>query len=437
MEKKFNFIKSKLNDLPIPSKEEGRIYYYDTQLRSLAICVTPSGSKTFYVVRRVEGKPERIRIGPYPDLSIEQARNLAHDANGKIARGENPNRARRDNREEMTFGELFQLYLNTHLKEHRKSWKNCESQYRLYFSKWSERKLSSINRQDVRELHLQIKRDVERRSTEQAAARAEKKRKQTEKAGLAVMKGSASGEGSTQVPIKSGGYAANRALVTLRALFSWANTHEYFSGDNPATGVTQFPEKSRDRRLHQHELPAFFQAVAEEPNQTIRDYVLMSLMTGARRANVLAMRWDQVSFERKIWTIPETKNGTSQEVPLTETAVEILRQRRAEVDGPFVFPGPGAKGHLAEPKKGWTRILERSGLADLRLHDLRRTLGSWQVDTGATLAVVGRTLNHKSQSTTAIYARLSVDPVREAMERATVAMLKAGKLKAAGPEGDQ
>ena len=375
MEKKFNFIKSKLNDLPVPSKAEGRIYYYDTQVRSLAICVTPSGTKTFYVIRRVEGKPERIRIGPYPDLAIEQARNLAHEANGKIARGENPNRTKRLSQEELTFGELFQLYLNTHIKEHKKSWRNCESQYRLYFSKWSERNLSSIHRADVRELHLQIKRDVEQRSIEQAAARAAKKRKQTEKTVLAATTEPAGAAASS--PTKSGGYAANRALTTLKALFSWAITHEYLKGDNPATGVTLFPEKSRDRRLHEHELPDFFKAVQEEPNQTIRDYILMSLMTGARRANVLAMRWEQISFERGIWTIPETKNGTSQEVPLTKMAIELLMQRKAEVDGPFVFPGPGAKGHLTEPKKGWKRILERSGITNLRLHDLRRTLGSW------------------------------------------------------------
>lgn len=85
--------------------------------------------------------------------------------------------------------------------------------------------------------------------------------------------------------------------------------------------------------------------------------------------------------------------------------------------------------HLAEPKKGWTRILERAGIADLRIHDLRRTLGSWQAKTGASLAIIGKSLNHKNQSTTAIYARLDLDPVRQSVNTATSAMMAAAGLK--------
>ncbi|CAK0750757.1 hypothetical protein CCP3SC15_1700007 [Gammaproteobacteria bacterium] len=105
----------------------------------------------------------------------------------------------------------------------------------------------------------------------------------------------------------------------------------------------------------------------------------------------------------------------------------ILEARKAQAfPTPWVFPGDGATGHLVEPKKAWKRILERAGIGDLRLHDLRRTLASWQVDTGATLAIVGKTLGHQSQTTTAIYARLSQDPVRKSVNTAVEAMLSAG-----------
>jgi len=72
--------------------------------------------------------------------------------------------------------------------------------------------------------------------------------------------------------------------------------------------------------------------------------------------------------------------------------------------------------------------LDGVSLGDLRIHDLRRTLGSWQAKTGASLSIIGKSLNHKSQATTAIYARLDLDPVRESMQRATSAI-----LAAAGP----
>ena len=94
----------------------------------------------------------------------------------------------------------------------------------------------------------------------------------------------------------------------------------------------------------------------------------------------------------------------------------------------YVFPGPGATGHLVEPRKAWKRILDRAEIEDLRIHDLRRSLGSWQAATGANLSVIGKTLNHKNVTTTAIYARLNLDPVREAMQKATTAMLTAGEL---------
>jgi integrase len=138
------------------------------------------------------------------------------------------------------------------------------------------------------------------------------------------------------------------------------------------------------------------------------------------------MRWDQVSFERATWRIPAEleKNGQEHIVPLVPKAVEILNERKSTTSNEWVFPGPGVTGHLVSTKNAWLRIKKRAGLDDLNLHDLRRTLGSWQAATGASLAVIGKTLNHKDISTTLIYARLNLDPIRQSMELATNALLK-------------
>ena len=177
------------------------------------------------------------------------------------------------------------------------------------------------------------------------------------------------------------------------------------------------------------ELQRFFQSLAEEPNETIRDYVLISLLTGARKSNVCSMKWDDINFDRAEWRIKETKNGTPQTVALSPEALEVLINRKPSDRSVFVFPGSGKQMHLVEPKKGWKRILERAKIEDLRIHDLRRTLGSWQAKTGASLAIIGKSLNHKNQNTTAIYARLDLDPVRDAVNTATSAMLTAAGLK--------
>lgn len=142
------------------------------------------------------------------------------------------------------------------------------------------------------------------------------------------------------------------------------------------------------------------------------------------------MQWKDISFERREWKLIETKNGKPQTIPLMEEAINLLTHRRILVpkDNLYVFPSFGRTGHLTEPKRGWQRILDRANIKDLRLHDLRRTFGSWQARTGSSLTIIGKSLNHKSPISTAIYARLDLDPVRESMEKATEVMLRAGKV---------
>lgn len=84
---------------------------------------------------------------------------------------------------------------------------------------------------------------------------------------------------------------------------------------------------------------------------------------------------------------------------------------------------------MMEPRKPWLALLEAAGLEDVRLHDLRRSLGSWATMTGASLTIVGAALGHKSPMATRVYARLQTDPVREAMERAQAAMFEHAGIK--------
>ena len=114
-------------------------------------------------------------------------------------------------------------------------------------------------------------------------------------------------------------------------------------------------------------------------------------------------------------------------VPLCDPALAILQNRRKAANGsPWVFPGRGKTGHLIGPKSAWARILKRAGLSDLRPHDLRRSLGSWQAMGGASLPIIGKSLGHTQAATTQIYARLQTDSVRASVAAATTGMLEAG-----------
>jgi len=381
---KINFTKRILDSLPEPEKGK-RETYHDAKLAGLSLRVSSTGVKSFSVRRRVNGKVERVTIGKYPAMTIEQARKKAAEINVAMTNGESVNSKKRNIRQEMTLGELFDIYLERHAKVHKKSWPNDVSQYRRHLCQWKNRKLSDINKRDVQKLHVSI------------------------------------GD-------KSGIYQANRVLALLSSIFN-RSVDWGWDGINPANGVKKFKEQSRDRFIEADELPRFFNALNQEADITLRDYFLLSILTGARRANLLSMRWDEINLERSLWVIPHDKSKTNEkyQVPLVNQAVSILKQRKATSTSPWVLSSNRSKtGHLVEPKGAWARLLARAGLNDLRLHDLRRSLGSWQAATGANLSVIGKSLGHKNVSTTAIYARLNLDPVREAMETATTAMMAAG-----------
>ncbi|AEK58630.1 tyrosine-type recombinase/integrase [Acidithiobacillus caldus] len=383
MPEKINFTKTALLGLePLPGK---RRRVYDEKQKGLVVYVSPTGSKVFYCLKKVDGKVEEIRIGDVTTVTIETARAQAAKIINDIAAGANPAEQRRRKRAEMTFAQLFAEWTKEARARGKRSVANDERNYRLHLQGLAKRKLSEIQRQHVRALHQKIGKD-------------------------------------------SGIYAANRVLALVRAVFNFGIKELDLSLSNPAAGIKMHREESRDRRLHADELPRFFEALAEEENVDIRDYVLLSLLTGGRRSNVLSMRWDEINLERGIWRIPSSKAKAGEviEVPLSAAAQEILKDR-ASANGKkgFVFPGPGRAGHLVEPRKGWERILKRAGIEDLRLHDLRRSLASFQIDAGVSLAVIGKGLGHQNQATTAVYARLAQEPVRDAMEKGAAAILAA------------
>jgi integrase len=376
---KINFTKQTIMDLDFPKK--GLKYYRDIKEKGLSIYITSNEIITFFVRKRIEGKDERVIIGSFPERSIESARKQARVIKGLIAQGINPNDKKNTLRQEITFKELFVDYMERYSKQEKRTWKGDENDINRFLNHWFNKKISTITNNEIRLLHEKIK-------------------------------------------INNGLYQANRVLVKIRAIYNKALEWGW-QGVNPTNCIKKFKEKSRDRFLQVDEFPRFWDAVMKEENSAPRDYVILSLLTGARKSNVLSMCWDDVHLERGQWRIPETKNGEPLTVSLPQLAINILAIRKETSTNEWVFPSLTSKsGHLEEPKRAWKRILKRADIKDLRIHDLRRTLGSWQAATGATTAIIGKSLGHKNKNTTAIYERLNLDPVKQAVERATDAMIE-------------
>ncbi len=385
----FLFTKTKIAALPEAAPGE-RDTYYDTKTPKLVLRITAAGSRSFYLVKRAGREMVWHKLGTFPDMSVEQARNEAVKALASFANNENPAEVRRAMKKEPTLAELFKEYGERHGAK-KKSWATDQSLFANHLQTLGALKITTIKREAISRILSNM-----------------------EKAGLA-------------------GSSINGVRALVSSIYGRAIEWGYAT-NNPVIGIKTRKTVKRDRFLQAGELPRFFESLAAEGNEVLRDYILLALLTGARRANLLAMQWRDVNLDESVWRIADTKNGTPQNVTLSPEAVTILRARKDAADekAVFVFPGVGASGHIEEPKKGVIRVMERAGIPygrktdnGVTLHDLRRTLGSWQAKTGASLAIIGKSLNHQSQQTTAIYARLDLDPVRASVNTATAAMMAA------------
>jgi integrase len=131
---------------------------------------------------------------------------------------------------------------------------------------------------------------------------------------------------------------------------------------------------------------------------------------------LLQARWDDLDWDRGQLRLPQTKSGDEQTATLSAPALAIL-QATPRLDGnPFIFPGHIKQRHLVNIAKPWDRIRTAAGMPDLRLHDLRRSVGSWMTQAGVDLNLIKDALRHADLNTTLTYARLGADAARDAME---------------------
>lgn len=358
--------------------ETGQIFLRDIAMPGFGLRLT-RGSKVFILEKFILGRSRRMTIGPYGPITLEQARERAKTLIGTIATGRDPARELIDRKREMTFGDLEEMYRKRHLPR-KKSAYNDERMFKTYLTGWKSRKLSSITRQDVTALHGEI------------------------------------GE-------KNGHYCANRVVALLRKMFNLA-VHSWgvSTQDNPATRIELFREETRDRFIHPDELPRLMESLKQEPNLYIRGALFTCLLTGQRKTEVLSMKWGDVQLDQGVWRIPETKPGRPHLVPIPGPVRELLYNLPHTDSNPFVFVGRG-HSHLTNISKAWGRIRTRANLQDARIHDLRRTLGSWLAGSGSSLPMIGRIMNHSQPSTTQIYARFDLAPIRQALEDNAARML--------------
>jgi integrase len=285
--------------------------------------------------------------------------------------------------------DLFEHYLQVHAKRVKRTWERDEREYnRLVKPEIGTLSLADVSRDVVEKLIASIEED-------------------------------------------SGRGPARKARALLSKMFEVGIAGGWCE-HNPVRGTRRPDFDPRQRYLKADEVVAFLGALEQLESDLARDFFKLALFTGARRSNVASMEWSELDLSQGLWTIPasKAKGKRAQVVPLSSHALEIIERRRQKrrQGVPWVLPGRGKRGHYSDPKDAWKRVCELSGIEDLRIHDLRRSLGAWQQRQGASLRTIQQTLGHSDPSITArVYSPMEHEQVRAASQAALDALMGVGR----------
>jgi integrase len=398
--------------------EAARYVLTDTVIPGFWLVVAPTGRKTFKLRYRVGGGQKATvrepKIGDATAMRCEKARAIAADWFAEVVKGGDPGGARQEKRAAPTMADLFARFLSDHSDKTKKA-SSAANDRRLIAKKLApalgKRKVAEVTRAEVAKLH----------------------------------------NGMSDTP-----YEANRALALLSKAFNLAELWGWRAeGTNPTRLVKKFAETARKRFLSPAELARLGDVlrIAERDGAVIlpaqegaRDKparvpvnpwavaaIRLLVLTGARKGEILGLRWAWVDASTGRASLPDSKTG-EKAIILNPAARAVLAALPRADDNPHVIQGGKPGAGLVNLKDPWLAVREAAGLDGVRIHDLRHSFASVGAAGGASLPVIGALLGHTQAQTTQRYAHLADDPLQAAA--ATIGGRIAAAMGHAGDSGD-
>lgn len=203
----------------------------------------------------------------------------------------------------------------------------------------------------------------------------------------------------------------NRYMAALSHVFSVATKEWGWTEDNPFAKVTKMKEpRGRVRFLSESEREKLFEACKQSQSEHLYLAVLLCLATGARKMEIMGLKWQDVDFQRGVIVLHETKNGERRVLPLTGKALTALKEFANVAQGKssdLIFPSKTDPKKPIDIRTPWENALKNAEITDFRFHDLRHSTASYLAMNGATLAEIAEVLGHKTLNMVKRYAHLS------------------------------
>lgn len=201
----------------------------------------------------------------------------------------------------------------------------------------------------------------------------------------------------------------NRYLAALSHLFTIAYKEWGWVEENPLRRVTKMKEpRGRVRFLSDDERVRLLNAAKNSEGTFLYTITVLALSTGARKMEILGLRWQDVNLTRGIIILHETKNGERRVIPLTGLALDLIKEHSKvrQLNTDLIFPG--LKGDKPiDIRTPWETVLKNAQIEDFRFHDLRHSAASYLAMNGASLAEIAEILGHKTLQMVKRYAHLS------------------------------
>jgi len=371
-------------------QDNARDVRWDDDPHGLGLRIYPSGRKSFVVAyRNANGVKRMAALGDFGVMTLEDARRAARRMLVQVDDAKiDPLAEKRRQRLEGktgTVAALFRAYVEARRTDRHRPMKRPADVLwygdKYIFPTFGSRPWRDVRRSEVREWHASIRSP----------------------------------------------YIANRALQALRAAFYWrlwqeddsaGNRRRESDTRNPAAGIRLRTETVRRARIEIADIPKLDAAIdASTTDPYLQTIFRFILATGCRRTEALTLRWADVQLsDAPAATFRDVKAGGAHAVALSPYAVRLLRDLRRIEGNPYVFPGRTAGTHLTAINKAWERIRKRAGLEGFRIHDLRRSFGSWLGDAGFTSKQIGAALGHRSDITSRVYMQLGDQSKRAAAD---------------------